>query len=79
MANTLKRFFTEKPQTRADFLLVWISATIVPFVVIPTVGFFKGDVAQTVADNWVMFIVAPVVTGLVLWPYMRKRAQENAE
>lgn len=75
MPGAFKRFFTEKPESKLDYLLVWISISVVPFVVIPIVGVVKGDVGQTMVDNWAMFIVVPMAAAAVL--FGAERAQKK--
>lgn len=75
-ATRVKWFFVRKPRIKANFLLVLASATSVAFVVIPTIGFFTGNVAQTIADNWVIFIATPIALSVVVWSFMLKPARE---
>lgn len=79
MTDLWKRFFTEKPQTKADFFLVWITMSIVPFVVFPVIGVLRGDVMQTIVDNWMFFIIMPAAAAATLFPIMRARTSSDAQ
>lgn len=64
--SAIRRFFTERPQTRTDFILVWISMSAVPIVMWPILGFLTGDMGGALTRILPSLIVVPIASGLVL-------------
>lgn len=64
--NAIRRFFTERPQTRTDFILVWVSMSAVPIVMWPIFGFLTGDMGGALTRILPSLIVVPIASGLVL-------------
>lgn len=64
--SAIRRFFTERPQTRTDFILVWVSMSAVPIVMWPILGFLTGDMGGALTRILPSLIVVPIASGLVL-------------
>lgn len=75
----MRRFFTQRPRTFADHVLVWASISIVPFIVYPIIGWLRHDFWQTIVDGWPTFIFIPVTAALVLVPFAGRERKGSSD
>ncbi|MCT1548921.1 hypothetical protein [Brevibacterium casei] len=64
--SAIRRFFTERPQTRTDFVLTWVGISAVPIMMWPILGFLTGEMGGASTRILPSLIVVPIVSGLVL-------------
>ncbi|MDH5147176.1 hypothetical protein BC102111_02235 [Brevibacterium casei CIP 102111] len=76
--SAIRRFFTERPQTRTDFVLTWVGISAVPIVMWPILGFLTGEMSEALTRILPSLIVVPIVSGLVLTYVYSTQKQDSS-
>lgn len=76
--NLIQRHFTQRPESRSDFILVWVTICLAPFVAWPVIGWIVGSMSEGFARVVPSIIIVPIVSAVVLAFFYRRRQRESS-